>query len=134
MRQLVLILLCGLVGCDTPGVHPKSLDAGLVIELETESLLRLTSDGRSSCAERLFLGHTTSRAGLVITVRGLWSQNAICVFDTLPSGTVELPMFEEVLEVSISHNGATDQYRIRETSEGRQLEAVQTSSTRPGPR
>lgn len=131
-------LACGLLlvaGCDTYGYHPERLDAGLVVELATESQLVLTSDGRSYCNVRLNVGSHAVQTGLMITVRGIWqNRGAICVFDQLPSGTVDLPTFDDVLNVSIAHNGATDRYRIRETPEGRQLEAIETHTTRPGPR
>ena len=44
-----------------------------------------------------------------------------------------IPAFDETLNVSITHNGATDRYLVRETPEGLQLEAVETYATRPGP-
>lgn len=135
MRQLVLLLLLTLVGCDTTGIDPAPFTETLIVEIENETVLRLTTDGAPGCMTPMVIETETTANELAVHVLGLQViEGPVCLAIIPSTWTQALPVFADSLQLEIEHRGETDLYVIRDAQGGRQLEAVRTSSTRPGPR
>ena len=135
MRQLVLLLLFSLVGCDTSGVDPVAFSETLLVRIENDTTLSLTTEGAPGCMTPMVVETHVRPRQLDVDVLGLRRIDGPTCLAMIPSTwATELPEFEGTLELAIGHNGATDLYAIRDTPEGRILDAVRTSATRPWPR
>ncbi|GAB5535767.1 MAG: hypothetical protein Rubg2KO_20160 [Rubricoccaceae bacterium] len=135
MRGLVFASFLLVAGCDTSGIDAAPFTETLIVEIENETVLRLTTDGAPGCMTPMVVQTGATSDGMDVDVLGLELAEGVVCLGIIPSTwTTTLPEFEDSLELAILHRGETDLYVIRDMPGGRQLVAVRTSSTRPGPR
>lgn len=135
MRIVLLLALLLVIGCDTTGVDLVPFSESLIVELEDNSVLRLTTDWAPGCATPMDIESTDSGNELAVDVHGLRvPEGPVCLAIIPSTWTHPLPAFSETLQLEITHNGETDVYRVTGTQGGLVLEPVRTTVTRPGPR
>lgn len=133
MRVLTsLALLVVLAACDSASdIVPISDD--MIVELTDEGLLRVSTEGYNYCGVPIYVDSETRSRTLDVLVRGAARVTVVC--EALVAGTwaIGVPPGDPVT-VRVHHRGSIDQYEIRSTDQGRELVALRTSTTRPGPR
>ena len=135
MRQLVCIVALLLVaGCDS-AEEAVPLDDTLIVSVQEPATLALVTEEAHGCFTPIVASARSRDAALQVEVEGLQLvEGPTCLALTTSVWTRGLPSFTDELRVEIRHRGATDVYLVRKTSGGLALEAVETSTTRLGPR
>ncbi|MEO0556860.1 MAG: hypothetical protein AAF170_01620 [Bacteroidota bacterium] len=131
MRVFLALVVVLVAACDTDGIDPSPFSEGLIVEIEDETVLRLTTDGAPGCATPMVIESEVWSDELAVDVLGL-ALSPGCLALIPSTWTRTLPAFEDSLVLTIRHNSETDRYVIRDTPSGRQLEGIRSSVTRLG--
>lgn len=129
------LLLCAVVlsigGCDANDEIVPVPDV-MLVHLVPQGL-RLVTESYSYCEQPIYIGTRAEPGVLYVEVIGAERiVGAQCRAALAASATVSIP--ETPLDVRIRHRGRTDRYRITSGAAGHELVAVETSTTRLGPR
>lgn len=132
MRQFAaFLLLLAAAGCDT-GDDVRPFDDVMIVELKERVGLQLETESYAFCGTPIYVSSRSSPGALDVYVEG--ARQGVGGCDALKAGQWSTALHELPLDLSIYHNGSTDRYRITANASGVELVAIETSTTRLGPR
>lgn len=132
MRGLLLTFVVLVAGCDSAD-DLRPIPDVMIVELVAPGLLQLETESYAFCGIPIYVDSQTGPQSVDVEVRGAERVSVSC--DGLVAATWRIGIPEaSPVDVSIRHQGQTDQYQIRYVAGGRQLDALKISTTRPGPR
>ena len=131
MRACLPVLACLLVaGCDVFGEDLRPIPDVMLVGLTEDGVLHLETEGYEYCGGSIYVDSQIRLGVVVVDVRGADSTAGIC--DMVQSGQWSLSLSEAASEIRVRHQGETDRYRVVHAEGRRQLDALRTSTTRPG--